>query len=93
MDKCQHEWVDIEDSTNDQICSKCGIKQMQAVIKVPHPITESIVDPILQPMVTPIMREKIEIVRGDGKRVSVYKDEWEEEFWKAQGLYISPFND
>ncbi|OAK72686.1 hypothetical protein [Lederbergia galactosidilytica] len=83
--KCEHKWVDVNDRTYDQFCTKCGLKQMQNAMAMTVP-------PISQPIAQPIVREKIEVPFYNGSehtRISVYKDELMEQLRKEQGLTIN----
>ncbi|VDG98897.1 Uncharacterised protein [Lysinibacillus sphaericus] len=82
--KCKHIWKDVNDRTYDQICIKCGIKQMQNAMSFSSiPATSSVTQPIL--------RETMEVpfyTGSDHVRLTVYKDDLMKQFRNEQGLSI-----
>ncbi|WP_257144257.1 hypothetical protein [Bacillus wiedmannii] len=81
--KCKHDWIDMKDGTTDQICTKCGLKQKQAVM-----IGVDMGNPVGLFSALPIAREKMTI-NSYGRLQEVYKDEWMKEFNKTRCFGIN----
>ena len=86
-EKCNHKWVDMEDGSLDQICVKCSLKQMQAVL---NPLAA---DAAMSNSL-PVMRETMEVPFYNGSehtRISVYKDDLIKQMHKEIGLSVNLF--
>lgn len=81
--ECKHEWIDMKDGTNDQVCVRCSLKQKQAVMRTGIVVASGITQPILRETMT---------IQSYGRLHEVDKEEWMKEFNKSLGIEIKRSN-